>query len=290
MAKDLYQEVTDKIVASLEAGVVPWVKPWKCNARNGGMPYNAISGKPYRGINTFLLCAPQYASTAWMTYKQATDIGANVRKGEHGSMIVFYKPFAVKDKNAKPDADGNTKERMIPLLRSFTVFNLEQIENLPIKMQWTGDERTEIERHAVAESYMSKATIVHGGDCACFVPSHDLIRLPQPTQFNSMADYYGTALHELTHWSGHAPRLNREYGKRFGDQQYAREELVAEMGSAFLCASCGIESKLQHAEYIGNWIQVLKNDKRAVLIAASAAQKAADFVTGYVLEAVAAVA
>jgi antirestriction protein ArdC len=279
MAKDLYQEVTNKVIADLEAGVAPWVKPWQCSQKFGGQPYNAISGKPYRGINTLLLYAPQFGSSAWMTYKQAHDVGANVRKGERGSMIVFYKPFVVEDKNAP--IDGQEHTRTIPLLRMFHVFNIEQIDNLPAKYAPKADDRTEVERHAQAEAIMSQATVIHGGDRAFYgLLRDDAVHLPQPGVFRSMADYYGTALHELTHWTGAKHRLDREYGKRFGDSAYAREELVAEMGAAFLCAHCGIEGKLQHSEYIGNWLAVLKADKRAILIAAGAAQKAADFALG----------
>jgi antirestriction protein ArdC len=275
--RDLYQEVTAKILADLEKGVAPWVKPWKATDRFGGNPYNAMSRKPYRGINQFLLYAPQYARNGWMTYKQASDIGANVRKGERGSLIVFYKPFVVSDKNAP--VDGKEHSKTIPLLRCFHVFNLEQIENLPKCLQSDKpDERTEVQRHEQAETILSQALIVHGGDRACYSPAQDQIRLPQPGAFVNMASYYGTALHELTHWTGHASRCEREYGKRFGDTAYAREELVAEMGAAFLCGHCGIDGKLQHSDYIASWISVLKADKRAVLIAASHAQKAADFV------------
>ena len=284
MARDLYQEVTDKIVESLEQGCAPWVRPWVSNARFGGMPHNAISGKAYRGINVALLFTPQYATQGWMTFKQAIDVGANVRKGEKGSMIVFYKPFAVTDRNAAPDENGNRAERMIPLLKCFHVFNVEQVENLPAKFAPVTDERPEIERHAAADELMGKATVRHGGDRAFYAPSVDAIQLPNPQDFENVASYYGTALHELTHWTGHASRLAREYGKRFGDQAYAREELVAEMGAAYLCAHVGIAGKLQHPEYIANWLQVLKGDKRAVLMAASAAQKAADYVTGYKVE------
>ena len=277
MTRDLYQEVTDKIVADLERGVAPWVRPWKCAQPYGGQPYSAISRKPYRGINVLLLNAPQYGSTGWMTYKQAADIGANVRKGERGSMIVFYRPFVVTDRNAP--ADGEKHERTIPLLRCFHVFNLEQIENLPECLKADRpDERTDAQRHAQADAILSQASIVHGGDRAYYSIAPDQIRLPQPGAFNTPASYYGTALHELTHWTGHKSRCDREYGKRFGDQAYAREELVAELGSAFLCGHIGIAGKLQHVEYIANWLDVLKGDKRAVLIASSAAQKAADFV------------
>jgi len=275
--QDLYQAVTDQIIAALESGVAPWVKPWNSTEPHGGMPYNAISGKAYRGINVALLGMHPYPTSAWMTFKQAKDIGANVTKGEHGRLIVFFKPFAVKDRNAKPDADGNQAERMIPVLKCFHVFNVAQIENLPAKYSAS----TPV--HAVTEpmkaaNVMAQATVIRGGDRACYSPALDTIRLPMPEQFRSIADYEATALHELTHWSGHSSRMAREYGKRFGDQAYAREELVAEMGAAFLCARCGIDGKLQHPEYIANWLAVLKQDKRAVLTAASHAQKAVDYI------------
>jgi antirestriction protein ArdC len=275
MARDLYSEVTSKILDSLEKGVAPWVRPWKQSERFGGFAYNAISGKPYRGINVALLYAPHYPRAGWMTFKQALDVGANVRKGERSSLIVFFKKHVVKERNA---ATGEDKEKTIPLLRAFNVFNLDQVDNLPAKFAPAEDTRSEFERHEHAEKLLAQASVTHGGDRAFYSPSADVIRLPQPSQFDNPACYYATGLHELTHWTGHTKRLAREYGKRFGDSAYAREELVAEMGAAFLCAHSGIAAKLQHAEYIGSWIKTLKEDKRAVLVAASAAQRAADFV------------
>jgi antirestriction protein ArdC len=273
--QDLYQAVTDKIIASLEQGVAPWVRPWSASP-NGGQAYNALSGKAYRGINVALLFAPGRPS-GWMTFKQAKDLGANVRKGEHGSMIVFYKPFAVTDRNATPDADGNRAERMIPLLRMFHVFNVDQIDNLPEKYQPKAEDCTRPEP-TVAESMLALADVRHGGNRAFYMPSVDAIQLPQPAQFRTVGEYRATALHELTHWTGHASRCAREYGKRFGDTAYAREELVAEMGAAFLCANAGVDGQLQHAEYLASWLDVLKADKRAIVTAAGAAQKAADYV------------
>lgn len=275
MAIDLYQAVTDKILAQMEQGTAPWVRPW--STPDGGMPFNAVSGKAYRGINVMLLWAPAGASgNGWMTYKQASDIGAQVRKGEKGSMIVFFKPWTVKDKN-----DADSKEKTIPVLRSFTVFHTSQIDNLPDQyLPKPVEVLPEPERIERAEKLMAQATVTHGGDRAYYHSGSDAITLPQIGQFESVAAYYATALHELTHWTGHSSRLCREYGKRFGDTAYAREELVAEMGAAFLCASVGIEGKLQHAEYLQSWIKVLRNDKRAIVVAAGAAQKAADFVLG----------
>lgn len=272
--RDLYSEVTTKIINDLASGVVPWVRPW--NAAGAGMAYNAISKKSYRGINTLLLFAPQYESSAWMTYAQAQGVGAQVRKGERGSMIVFYKPFVIRDKNSE-----DSETRTIPLLRSFTVFNTQQIDNLPeqfapVKIKPMPD----AEKNEKTEKLLAQATILHGGNCACYSPSHDVITLPQSGSFLSISDYYATALHEMGHWTGHSSRLAREYGKRFGDQAYAREELVAELCASFLCAICEIPGKLQHSEYIANWIDIMKSDKRAVLMAASHAQKASDFILG----------
>jgi len=272
MKRDLHAEVTAKILAALEAGTAPWVKPWSSNGQpaEAALPYNYLTKRPYRGINVALLWCSGYASSAWMTYRQAQSIGAHVRKGERGSMIVFYKPFKIREVNA----DGKRVERSIPLLRAFTVFNIAQIDGLP--------EQTiaapVASNFPAADAALNQAHISHGGDVACYSPALDGIRMPQKAQFRSESDYYATGLHELTHWTGNEKRCAREFGKRFGDSAYAREELVAEMGAAFLCAQFGIEGKLQHAEYIGNWIQVLTNDKRAVLVAASAAQKAVDFI------------
>ncbi len=280
MAQDLYQKVTDQILAALENGVAPWVRPWVRMAPHGGAPYNAVTGKPYRGINTLLLFAPAYPQNAWMTFNQAKSLGANVRKGEHGSMIVFYKPFVVEDKNAAPVVGGDDpRTRTIPLLRAYTVFNVAQIENLPEKYL-ASTEVNEAERPAqsVADTMMGLATVVHGGDRASYYTNGDYIRMPQPAQFRSVAEYHGTGLHELTHWTGHSSRCARTFGKTFGDANYAKEELVAEMGAAFLCAHAGIDGKLQHVEYIGSWIACLKSDKRAIVVAAGMAQKAADFV------------
>jgi antirestriction protein ArdC len=279
--KDLYQEVTDKVIAEIEAGKIPWIKPWT-NSGHGGLPYNVITGKPYRGINSMILFAPG-AGEGWLTYKQASQVGAQVRKGERGSMIVFFKPLKIEDKNAP--ADAADKSKTIPMLKYFTVFHTSQVDNLPEKYQPKVVEApSEKVRIEAAEALLAQARINHGGDRAFYRIETDSITLPQQAQFKSVDDYYATALHELTHWTGHSTRCAREYGKRFGDTAYAREELVAEMGAAFLCAKTGITGKLQHAAYLQSWLGVLKADKRALLVAAGAAQKAADFVTGYKVE------
>lgn len=279
MARDLYKEVTDKIIEALETGVAPWVKPWRAGVAGSGLPYNAATRKPYRGVNVPLLfmCGAQYSSNGWMTYRQAQALGAHVRKGEKGALVVFFKPFRVVDRNATPDASGNLPEKTIPLLRSYVVFNVDQIDGLPARIT-KPDTSTERPTHAVADAMLALATVKHGGDSAFYAPGPDYIQLPQPAAFTSMGDYYAAALHELTYWTGHKDRCARDFTGRFGSEGYAREELVAEMGAAFLCATAGIDGRLQHAEYIANWLKVLRNDKRAVVIAASLAQRAADYV------------
>jgi antirestriction protein ArdC len=274
--KDLYAEVTNKIIADLEKGTVPWIKPWKCGLPFGGAAYNAASKKVYRGINTLLLFRPQFNHTGWMTFNQVRAAGGHVRKGEKGSMIVFFKIYKTTEKDK---VTGENKDKSVPLLRSFTVFNLDQIDGLPEKYLPKQDERTDVERHAEADKVMAKAKIEHGGDRACYIPDLDLIKLPEPKAFANTESYYATSLHEMGHWTGHKSRLARTFGVH-GTPNYAKEELVAEMSAAFMCATLGIQGQLQHADYIASWLSVLKSDKKAIVQAAGLAQKAADLVLG----------
>lgn len=279
--KDVYQEITDQIVSALETGTAPWVKPWA----SCGAPRNAITGREYSGINTVLLAMTPFASSLWLTFKQAKDVGGNVRKGEHGTRIVFFKPFKVKDVNAAGDGDGDgdSVEKTIPLLRTFTVFNASQIDGLPEKYSRQPQSLIdEFADNAEAERLLAQASIEHGSDRACFIPSIDKIHMPDKLEFKSESDYYATALHELTHWTGHKTRLARDFSGRFGDSAYAFEELIAELGAAFSCAHCGIDGQLQHASYIASWIRVLKGDKKAIFTASSAARKATEYLIGTV--------
>ncbi len=272
MNKDIYQEITDQIIAALEQGAAPWVKPWS----TAGMPRNAVSGREYSGINTILLAMSPYGSPLWVTYKQAEAVGGHVRKGEHGTTVVFFKSLKLSDVN-----NTESKEKSIPLLRSFTVFNVQQIDELPEKFILSS--KPQIDNFADnehAEMYLGKAVIEHGKDRACFIPSADVIHMPNKIDFKSVSDYYATGLHELTHWTGHRSRLARDFNGRFGDAAYAFEELVAELGAAFLCAHCSIDGQLQHASYIQSWLKVLKTDKRAIFTAAASARRASEFVTG----------
>lgn len=271
--RDIYQETTDRIVAAIESGTAPWLKPW--NGKSGGMvPFNAVSGRPYNGINLLILGTSEYSSLGWLTYRQAASLGGNVRKGEKGTTIVFWQFNHRKDKPT-----GEVK--VIPLAKAYTVFNVEQCEGLDAGKiiipapavagaSWANDIAA---RHAV--------TLEHGGDRAYFNPSRDFVRMPSAADFKSPEAYQSTLAHELTHWTGHKDRLAREFGKRFGDGAYAFEELVAEIGSAFLCAAHGVATdSLQHPEYVANWLEVLKGDKRAIFTAASKAKIAAEYLAG----------
>lgn len=274
--RDIYQEVTDRIVEALESGVAPWVRPWQLGA---DFPRNGATKRPYHGINVFLLWltanARGYRSQDWFTFNQAKQKGGSVRKGERGTLVTFWKLLRVRDQQAAPDADGTKK---IPLLRHFTVFNREQIDGLPA-VQAEQVTRHPWERDEAVETFVaaSGARIIEGGSVACYVPGADEIHMPPLEVFTSREAFYGTELHELTHWTGHPSRLNRDHSGPFGSQPYAREELVAEMGAAFLCAALGVEGRLQHPEYIGSWIKGLKEDKKAIFRAASEARQAAEY-------------
>ena len=284
--RDLYQHVTDRILEDLERGVRPWLKPWSMSKVGGSILPRRHNGIPYQGINVLLLwseaMARGYTATTWMTYRQALELGAHVRKGESGTLVVF----ADRLTRTEDGDDGESVERSIPYLKSYTVFNVEQIEGLPpqYQPQTAAPASAEI-RRTQAESFIAatRAIIRFGGDRAYYAPAFDVIQLPPPPAFRDMEGYYGTVLHELTHWTGHASRCARELnGHRFGSEAYAFEELVAELGSAFLCAELGITPEVRddHAAYLASWLTVLKQDKRAIFAAASQAQRAADYVRG----------
>lgn len=288
MRTDVYQKITDRIVVELEQGVRPWMKPWSAGNGEGRImrPLRA-NGIPYQGINVLMLwteaVAKGYASPIWMTFKQALALNANVRKGEHGSLVVYA------DRITRTETDSETgedTEREIPFMKGYTVFNTEQIEGLPAHYYPQPMPRTEtVRRIERAESFFATtgANVVHGGSRACYVPSTDHVHMPCIDFFRDAESYYATLAHEVTHWTRHETRLNRDFGrKRFGDEGYAMEELVAELGSAFLSADLELtpEVREDHASYIASWIKVLKDDKRAVFTAASHAQRAADFLHG----------
>lgn len=283
MKPDLYTTVTERIVAALEQGVIPWITPWHPACAPGG-PANLVSGHRYRGVNVLLLnlvqAAHAYPSNRWLTFQQARALGAHVRKGERGCEVVFFKMLEVDQPSAQPHPAGSPK--VIPLLRSFTVFNAAQVEGLPPPATSCESSVDASEPIEAAQRLLndSGAQIHHGGDQAFYRPANDRIYLPEPGAFVSPERYYGVALHELTHWSGHPTRCDRRLLGRQHIEAYAFEELIAEMGSAFLCSQVGIHTELQHASYIESWLGALRQDKRLIFSAASAAQKAADYVLG----------
>jgi antirestriction protein ArdC len=279
--RDLYAETTARIIAALEQGAAPWVKPWFTGIDT--LPMNASSRRLYRGINALLLgieaSTHGYPLNRWLTYRQALELGGQVRKGEHGTIVVLWRlrrVAATSDVYPEPEVQ-DLHERVIPLLRAFTVFNLAQVEGVPAPLQAVQQHSWEPEARAEELLLMSGATIRHGGSRAFFRPGDDEIHLPPPRAFPDAGRYYATALHELTHWTSQPGRCNRQLGQRFGDDAYAAEELIAEMGAAFLCAHCRIDGELHHAGYLASWLKVLRTDKRAIFVAATRAQQAADY-------------
>jgi len=274
----IFEDVTRAIIEEMERGAVPWVCPWKTSrhSMSSVMPANATTGRSYSGINIPILWASAdrngYPSHAWMTFKQALDHKANVRKGEHGTHVVFTKPVSFKGE------DDEIEKRS--MLREYTVFNVAQIEGFEITETPLP---TEPERYVAIEAFVAAtgADIRYGGDRACFVPALDLITMPPASSFQSIEPFYATELHELGHWSGHRPRLDRDLSGRFGTRAYAAEELVAELTAAFLCAHLGITGELRHAGYIKNWLELLQHDNRAIFTAASKASQAADYLRSF---------
>ena len=268
---DIYQTVTDSIIAVLEAGVIPWSCPWQRVPGMSGLPSNYATGAAYSGMNIMLLWSSAseqgFKDSRWMTYKQARAEGGQVRKGEHGTTAIFYTTLE------KENDDGETD--YIPMLKTFTVFNVEQIDGLPLTMETVSPGAT-FDPLPQAENLFRKsgANIIEKGQNAFFSPSNDEVWLPERHLFSDAANFYATGLHELVHWSGGKSRLNREMKGKFGSEGYAAEELVAELGSAFLMADLGIVGEVQHESYIASWLKALKNDKRYIFKAASAASKA----------------
>jgi antirestriction protein ArdC len=270
-----YEIVTEAIVKQLECGVAPWRKPWRTR-----MPVNLVSRKEYRGINVFLLGIQGYGSRYWLTYRQAEGLRGNVKKGERGSKVVFWKIDEYEKKNKET---GETENRRSVLLRYFTVFNLEQCEG--IESPEAAPAIHPIEQcESIVQSMPTPPTFEQDAQ-ACYRPSIDTVGMPARSAFVSAEEYYSTVFHELTHSTGHPSRLGREgimEHHPFGSEDYSKEELVAEMGAAMLCGVAGIESRTlsNSAAYLQNWISRLKSDSRLVVSAASQAQKAADFILG----------
>jgi antirestriction protein ArdC len=283
---DLYSAVTARILADLEAGAAPWIKPW--SAKPGqGVPCNAATNRPYSGCNVVLLWMVQaagYRTPRYLTFKQALDLGGNVRKGEHGHKVYFVKKLEVQDREKPDDADAR---RVVPMLREYTVFNVDQCEGLPDRVYSIGQvkSRNRDERDATIDEFLvcSGADVREGFGGAYYRPGDDFISMPRFEAFKSAAHFYCVEFHELGHWTGHKSRLDRDLRNRFGERAYAAEELIAELCAAFLCAEFSIDGDLRHAGYIQSWIGLLKADSRAFFTAASKAQAAADYMRGLAL-------
>ena len=283
-APDVYQIVTDRITAQLEAGVVPWRKSWTTT----GAPRNLASGKAYRGINVWLLFSTGFTSPYWLTYRQALERGGNVRKGEKGTLVVFWKLFQRKGDGSQPTTAATSQEagRMLPLLRYYTVFNVEQCDGLtdvPKPEAKTHEHEPLAEAEALWNAWTDKPAVTHQGNAAVYRRETDAITMPPRPQFQSAEDYYSTLFHEGTHATGHSARLSRATlleSARFGSQTYSKEELVAELGSAYLCGTCGIVDRTveNSAAYLQSWLQAFRADKTLIVHAAANAQKAADYI------------
>jgi antirestriction protein ArdC len=281
--EDVYTRVTNRIVAELERGVRPWLKPWNAEHAAGRIcrPLR-FNGERYSGVNVLMLWAEAetrgYSCPIWMTFQQALALGGHVRKGEHGAPVVYASRFT----KTETTAGGDEVEREIPFLRQYTVFNAEQCDGLPASYYQPAEQpKTTLERIADADRFFAAtgADVRHGGDQAFYTAAADYVQMPHLQCFRDAESYYSTLAHEVTHWTKHPSRLNRDFGrKRFGDEGYAVEELVAELGAAFLCADMGIaaEPREDHAAYLGHWLKVLRDDKRAIFTAASHASKAVE--------------
>lgn len=282
----LYQDITNRIIAELEAGRVPWVQPWASAKAPLQMPHNAASSRCYSGINILILwdavVSRGFSSNAFLTFRQALDLGGNVRKGETGTTIVYAQRFTPGDERRQAAEEGRAPGT-IPFLKRFTVFNIDQCEGLPdvytAPVPQGGSDQIRPEAEALIAATGADFRI--GGDVAFYDLTEDYIRVPRPVRFFDPVNWPRTAFHELGHWTGHPSRLGRDMSGAFGSAQSAREELVAEMTSAFVCAALGIVPTVRHADYIGAWLEVIRDDDRAIVRAASAASKAADYLLAY---------
>ncbi len=288
--RSLYAEVTGQVIAELEQGRLPWVQPWDSAACGCAMPANAASGRRYSGINVLILWAAVieggYASQRWLTYRQAQAAGGHVRKGEKGTTVCYADRFTPKAEHERAQNDDR-EARQIAFLKRFTVFNVEQCEGLPEELTLVPELPAEADILPQVQALIDArgADFRIGGGEAYYSPRADYVAVPPQAAFHEPVNWYRTALHELGHWTGHISRFDRDQRGRFGSADYAREELVAEMASAFACASLSIRPTVRHADYIGSWLAVLREDEKAIFRAASAASKAADYLLAFAPEA-----
>jgi antirestriction protein ArdC len=290
MAKSVYEIVTERILEKLEHGTVPWHKPWA----GGGCPQNLVSGKEYRGVNIWLLGSQDFTSPYWVTFKQAKQLGGTVRKGERSTPCIFWKFLARDTENPET---GETKTKQIPLIRYYSVFNVEQCDGISHKrLEAQAEEPAPFNpieaAEAIVASYPDAPSISQDGRASAYYrPATDSIHMPIRETFDSEAHFYATLFHEMTHSTGHESRLSRPGVSnpiRYGSHEYSQEELVAEMGAAFLLAEAGIDNDSltdNSASYIASWLKALKDDPKLVVLAGAQAQKAVDHITGREFEA-----
>jgi len=279
---DVYQIITDRIIDMLEKGTVPWQKPWE-----QGIPTNLVTKKPYRGINVFLLATQRFKSPYWMTFRQVSNLGGSVKAGAKATPVVFWKLLSKEGKSETEKLDSEKAERgeTIPLLRYYSVFNLEQTTgiNIPAELEKVFSPIQECEQ--IVAGMPNRPQIQHLESRAYYHPEKDYINMPDPESFEEPEKYYSTIFHELTHSTGHATRLSRTGITDlcpFGETNYSKEELVAEMGAAFLCGTAGIANSTidNSASYISTWLNRLSNDKKLLICAAAQAQRATDYILG----------
>ena len=273
MKTDIYDTVTNRIIENLEKGCIPWIKPWHTE---NTLDKNIKTGNEYNGINRVILGMSGYQSNIWGSFKQWKDLGANVKLHEKGTAIVFYKPVS----GVKVTSEGDEIIYNSVFTTSY-IFNAEQVEGIEIKPRDIEDKpflnNVDIDNMVLNTG----ANIKHGGNSAYYRTSEDYINMPVKSDFNDEAGYYATLLHELTHWSGAKHRLDRTKGKRFGDTAYAFEELIAELGSAFLCEKYAVKGDIRHEGYIQSWLQALKNDNKMIFKASAYAQKSTDYIVNF---------
>lgn len=269
--RDIYKEVTDRMITELETGVAPWVRPWKNGKATVDMPHNGESGRSYSGINLLLLWCSPYADQRWLTFNQIKNLGGS-NKGQKATTVTVWKTFTGED--------ANGKEKQIPFCRAHSIWNLEQLTGIDDAKLYDAPDQTDVKATSGTElaERVGAKLLPYGGNRAYYVPLVDAIRLPSQEQFHGENNFDATMYHELVHWTGHKSRKDRKLSGRFGDNAYAAEELIAEMGSAFLCARLGTKLEgLQHPSYVDHWLKILKGDNRAIFAASSQARQAVEF-------------
>lgn len=278
---NFYDAITQQIIAELEEGRAPWVQPWDATAATLTLPRNVSTGRTYSGINILILwnavIRHSFPTQGWLTYQQARSLGGHIRKDERGTTVVYADRFVPRDQK---DTDAGEAPKAIPFLKTFTVFNLAQCEDIDPSLAPAIPTMEQATLLPTVRNVLEQtgADVRLGGNIACYHPIRDFIQMPVQEAYYDEINWYRTLMHELGHWTGHNSRLNRDLTGKFGSHVYAREELCAEMTAAFCCAELGIVPTVRHADYLGSWLNLLREDNRAIVRAASAASKAANFI------------